>query len=68
MDVLNNIAIPVRLKASCVSEKTNVKVWLDPNPELGDTVSALGAGGGTVTVQVPLATKPVLAPASVAKR
>ena len=39
----------VRFEALCVSEKTNVKIWLAPLLALGDTESAEGMGGGTVT-------------------
>src|SRR5579863_610959 len=60
--------MPVRLLAFCVSEKTNVNAWLMPRPELGDTESTEGWGGGMVTVQVPREIHPVLAPASAAYR
>jgi hypothetical protein len=65
---VNSIAIPVRLLAFWVSEKTNVKVWPAPKPEFGATESTDGWGGGIVTVQVPREIHPVLAPASAAYR
>jgi hypothetical protein len=64
--VLNNIASPIRFAAFCVSENTNVKVWLEPLPPFGDTVSAEGTGVGITAVHVPRATHPVFAPASAA--
>src|SRR4051812_43219214 len=63
---LKSIAMPVRLRAFCVSEKTKENVWLAPMLLLGDTESADGWGGGMVAVQVPRATHPVLVTESAA--
>ena len=64
--VLNSMAMPIKLVAFWLSEKTKVKVWLPPLEPLGETESAEGCGGGMTTVQAPRATHPVFAPASAA--
>ena len=56
------MAMPVMFKAFWVSEKTNVKVWLVPVLALGETELAVGSGGGTVAVQIPLETNAVVFP------
>src|SRR4029079_14062269 len=64
--VLKSMAMPIRLVAFWLSEKTKVKVWPPPLDPLGDTESAEGCGGGVTTGHAPRATHPVLAPASAA--